>query len=689
MTLALVVLCGMLVMVADLLFGVLPDRAAQTRDLRKSVVEALSVQVAALLEVGDQRTLQRTLSSVVAQSDSLRSIGIRQADGVLLMQMGEHQKAWEGDASGRFVPDQIGVTLSRGGERWGAFEVTFKPEGGGVIRHWLSEPLVVMLLFLSTLGTLVFALYMRRALQHLDPASVIPERVQGAFDAMAEGVAVLDARGRLLLANKAFAALHADARALRLGQALSGLPWFAGALPSDAAMHPWVKAMSERVASAGYTLELADDEQGKRRLVVNCAPIADPGGAVRGCLATFNDVSALHRTNEKLLQTLTALSAAKDEVQLKNQELERLATRDSLTGCLTRRAFNEAFEAKFEYARSAGLAISCVMLDIDHFKKVNDNFGHMVGDQVIQEVAKKLHDGSRSGDLVCRYGGEEFCIVVPGLDLVQAMEFAERMRRKVERECAAALRDVQGLSVTISIGVDALTPQVPSPAALIDRADQGLYQAKRSGRNQVCAIAMGEPEAEPAQPPVQDPLTGCLSRHGLDLALAAAVREGNGNDLLAGVTLRIDTMKAIREEHGSEVADLVFQQLGAALQRLAGGKDAVGRFGPDDFALLLPGWSLGEVSGFAEKLRQQLPAMVTAEIPSLQDLRVTLSLGVDALAAGSPGAATLLDRADRAKMRARHGGGNQVCWFGAEPAAKAAAASDAVSTDTATDAVQP
>jgi diguanylate cyclase (GGDEF)-like protein len=198
-----------------------------------------------------------------------------------------------------------------------------------------------------------------------------------------------------------------------------------------------------------------------------------------------------------LLLTLAELSAAKDEVQLKNEELKRLATRDPMTGCLNRRAFNEEFAALFQRARVGGQPLSCVMLDIDHFKRVNDSFGHAVGDRVIQEVAKKLHEASRSGDLVCRYGGEEFCVVVPGLEMVQAMAFAERLRLSVERECASALRDIEGLHVTVSLGVDVLTDQVPSPSALIDRADHGLYRAKRSGRNQVCGFA---PDATAPQP---------------------------------------------------------------------------------------------------------------------------------------------------------------------------------------------
>ncbi len=491
MTLALVALCIALVLQADLFFNLLPNRAEQARELRKNVAQVLAVQVASLLEIDDQRTLQRTLNDIAARDKSMLSLGIRQVDGTLLLQAGDHLNTWQLVNPNNAQIEQLSVPFYTRGKHWGTFEIAFDNASKATIWRWLTEPIVVLLLFMATAGTLTFGLYIKRALQHLDPSSVIPERVQGAFDAMAEGVVVLDPRGRILLANKAFRKLNNPTESLPLGSTLSTLPWLAPAF-STSAPPPWIRAMSERAANAGHTLEILDAGDDKRRLIVNCAPITDSGGNVRGCLTTFSDVSELHRTNEMLRTTLAELSAAKDEVQLKNEELKRLATRDPMTGCLNRRAFNEEFEVLFQQARDNKQPLSCVMMDIDHFKKVNDTFGHAVGDRVIKEVARKLHDASRANDLVCRYGGEEFCIVVPHIDKDRALAFAERVRLKIEQECAAALRDIQGLNVTVSLGVDMLVDEVPNPPALIDRADQGLYRAKRTGRNRVCLF---EPEA--------------------------------------------------------------------------------------------------------------------------------------------------------------------------------------------------
>lgn len=680
MTMALVALCGTLVLLADLFFGVLPDRAAQTMQLRKNIGEALAVQVAALMQNEDRRALEQTLANVVARTDGVRSLAIRRADGEIVMQAGDHARVWRTIENDRSDLEQVTVPLAVGGQRWGSFELAFHGEPGNALQRWLSEPLVVTLLFVSAAGMLVFGLYMRRALQHLDPASVIPERVQGAFDAMAEGVVVVDARGRVLLANKAFRGLHPEAGSLRAGKPLSALPWLAAGLPADAAGHPWTRAMSERAGNAGYTLEAGRGGGQARRLVINCAPVTDPGGSVRGCLVTFNDVSELHRANEALREALAALSASKDEIEQKNDELQRLATRDPLTGCLNRRSFLEAFEAMFRDACAHGSALSCVMLDIDNFKAVNDTHGHAVGDRAIQEVAKKLHECARTTDLVCRYGGEEFCVVVPGIGLNGALGFAERVRTRIERECAAGVRETEGLRVTVSAGVEALSARTPSAPILLDRADKALYRAKRSGRNRVCEYAPGKPDAGVAN---RDALTGCLNARAFDAAFDAvlsAARTSGG--LLGCAMLSIDNLKAVHEAHGAAIGDRVVQQVARKLLASAVATDLVGRYGAETFCIVAPELGPAEIVAFVEGVRADVERDCGLALPVAPGLRVTISAGVDSLAGNALGALTLVDRADQAHLRARRSGGNRVCEF--TPAAKAArvaAAADAEHTD--------
>ena len=524
MTLALVSMCGMLVILADLFFGVLPDSGEQAMRWRKHVSEALAVQVAVLLQADDLRPVQRTLDGVVARTEGLKSLAIRRDDGRIVAQAGDHARHWRSVSGEVSVPEQVTVSLHSGSGRWGSFELAFAQEASHPVIAFLRQPLVRLLGFISFAGTLAFGLYLRRALQHLDPASVVPDRVQGAFDAMAEGVVVMDARGRVLLTNRSFRALHVDAATLRVGQSLSALPWLAQGLPADVEAHPWARALAAHSAHSGTTLEIGHGGHGghggadARHLVVNCVPITDPGGAVRGCLATFDDVSQLHRSNEALRLANDALSESQQEVQRQNTELQRLATRDPMTGCLNRRAFHAALNEMLASSRASGEALSCVMVDIDHFKSVNDTHGHAIGDRVIQEVAKKLVASARASDLVCRYGGEEFCVVLHGSTLAAAQEFGERVRRRIEAECGMAVREVPGMRVTASLGLAVLSDaQTPAPK-LIDQADQALYRAKRGGRNRVCAYATAsESESAPAPDPASSDRSGTTaSQHGAD-----------------------------------------------------------------------------------------------------------------------------------------------------------------------------
>jgi len=168
-------------------------------------------------------------------------------------------------------------------------------------------------------------------------------------------------------------------------------------------------------------------------------------------------------------------------------ELQRLATRDPLTGCLNRRALLDTFEELVAQAKTENLGISCLIIDIDFFKKVNDTYGHGIGDRVIQEVAKRLLESTRSTDLVCRYGGEEFCIVLPGMAPEGALTLANRILERIAERAGRSVREIEGLNVTVSIGASFSSGAAVNAKQLIDEADLALYEAKRGGRNQTQA----------------------------------------------------------------------------------------------------------------------------------------------------------------------------------------------------------
>jgi len=171
-----------------------------------------------------------------------------------------------------------------------------------------------------------------------------------------------------------------------------------------------------------------------------------------------------------------------------DQSLE-LAVTDQLTGLHNRRYMTGQLEALMARAARGGEPVALLVIDIDHFKKINDSFGHDVGDEVLREFAVRLASNVRAVDLPIRFGGEEFVVVMPGTQLAAARRIAERIRLHVAGSPFQVLHGRQQLDVTISIGVAVSLPGEDRPYTLLKRADEAVYEAKSTGRNRVIAHA--------------------------------------------------------------------------------------------------------------------------------------------------------------------------------------------------------
>jgi diguanylate cyclase (GGDEF)-like protein/PAS domain S-box-containing protein len=203
----------------------------------------------------------------------------------------------------------------------------------------------------------------------------------------------------------------------------------------------------------------------------------------------ISDISDLKRASMQLQEAAIFLGIQKQELLIANERLESMATTDALTGLANRRRFDEEFSHLFSSARRYDTPLSVLLVDIDHFKSVNDRFGHLVGDRVLCKVALLLKQCARDSDVVARYGGEEFAIICSQTDLISAGILAGRLRQKIERadfDCGA---------ITASIGIAAIDPADVEGRELLARTDGALYQSKEQGRNRVTIWRSGKAAA--------------------------------------------------------------------------------------------------------------------------------------------------------------------------------------------------
>lgn len=242
--------------------------------------------------------------------------------------------------------------------------------------------------------------------------------------------------------------------------------------------------------------------EGQERLFETLlVPVTNARGEVTHVCGTARDLTSFlvaqrsleelnRRLEMRVAERTEALNLANSELRDANRILEKLAASDSLTELANRRSFFEQAEAEVQRAHRYGHPLALQMLDIDHFKSINDHFGHAAGDEVLRRIAGVLRANLRHNDLAARIGGEEFVVLLPETQLEDAAQHAERLRNAI-----AGLRipfEQSTLSVTVSLGVAALHAGELSPEPMLMRADSGLYRAKQSGRNRVQVAGSAE-----------------------------------------------------------------------------------------------------------------------------------------------------------------------------------------------------
>ena len=562
------------------MLGVIPDPHKAVLDIRKKICESLAVYASIAVQKGDLDAIQTTMTVLKQRNEDIRSVALRTTSGTVLVKVGDHALHWNDANDASSTPTNVQVPIFKGDARWGTFEVSFKTAHANVLAYLWEKPIAKLITLVIPLAFFGFYLLMKKTLRKLDRSAVVPERVKAALDSLVEGVVLIDNQERIVLANKAFEKNVGNLQESLVGRKASDLNWSVSESQKPVKAFPWQQAMLEGVNQAAVPLILQGGEGDARTFMVNGAPILDGEGKTRGALATFDDVTQIEEQNTQLQKMLDALKKSRNEVRKQNRALQVLATQDPLTGCFNRRAFFERFEMEYNRAQRYGHDLSCIMVDIDHFKLVNDNYGHPAGDKVLQKVSSILQACLRESDVVCRYGGEEFCLILPECNAEGALNTADRIRLTI------ASKTFSGIKVTISLGVSSLESNPGILSELLSQADKALYKAKASGRN--CVVGYSEAiDGASENPPDADD-----SKAPSTIKAKVHIPHHVVNALMLALEYR-DVPTA---EHSRQVGDLCVAAAQGMLSinecfvlEIAGLLHDIGKLGVPDSILLKPG----------------------------------------------------------------------------------------------------
>ena len=325
---------------------------------------------------------------------------------------------------------------------------------------------------------------------------------------------------------------------------------------------------------------------------------------------------------------------------------------DALTGVANRRAFEYELTRRISEANDRSHPVSLVLVDIDHFKKFNDTYGHRAGDAVLRDVANTLQGQMRESDLVARFGGEEFAIILPATYATEAIDVGDRARKTIESSCYRF--EGLALRLTVSVGVSQLTPG-DDGAAILERADAALYASKHAGRNcthyhdgKSCEHIGVPPEGPGLTRPLldggtsdiyTDELTGLPRAQVLTRELKRRVEEARRYDTpLTLMIVQVDDFTSI-QKLGQQVEKKIISILSETIDAVLRSSDLIARFHADQLGVLMPSTRIDAAVTPAKRIQSFVSAQNTEALPT----RLTVSIGI-AEWNSSDSAETLVER---------------------------------------------
>jgi diguanylate cyclase (GGDEF)-like protein/PAS domain S-box-containing protein/putative nucleotidyltransferase with HDIG domain len=450
--------------------GVLPTGDEELMQRRASLSEQLANSCAAQIAAHELSGVEPQLQSL--SQTGVRGVRLRRFDGFVLFASSQHEIFWKPDPNQKGLTDCFTIPIMRNNKRWAECEISFAPT------EWWKRDYArygILLGLGLALNGVSFVVFLFRTLSVLDPNSAVPKRVRNTLDTIVGGVVVLDGSGRIMLVNESFAKAAGRLATKMIGTRLESLPW----QRINQSIFPWDLVFKNRERATGYKLFLQDASGNEKCFVSNATPIFDAKEKLAGVLLSFEDITEMESQRVKLMNTLDDLEQSREQIRRQNEALKEIASRDALTGALSRRALFENLDVLWQRAITGKTHLVAIMLDVDHFKRLNDTHGHAAGDMVLRQLVQVITNSIKARHLLGRYGGEEFCVLLPDMEIAQGVQVAEEIRVVIETQLAVPYH------VTASIGVSAVELQPSSCQMMLEQADKALYVAKHSGRNAV------------------------------------------------------------------------------------------------------------------------------------------------------------------------------------------------------------
>jgi diguanylate cyclase (GGDEF)-like protein/PAS domain S-box-containing protein len=289
---------------------------------------------------------------------------------------------------------------------------------------------------------------------------------------MSDGVVVLDVQGRIVDINPAMENFLDASPSSFIGKNVSE------------AMNIWSESTEHLLTGLETRTELRLPNKTSRYLDLRVTPLYDDDKNLSGRLIIFRDVTDRKEVEKDLRHAMDRLQTQLIEIGLLQSQLREQAIRDALTNIFNRRYMEETLERELARAEREVYPLCIVMMDIDHFKDVNDVYGHAAGDTVLKKLADMLTKQSRQGDFVCRFGGEEFVLVMPNIGIDVATGRANSLLNSISSLFVSFGKF--NLTITVSMGISWYPAHGKTKEDLLHAADKALYAAKHAGRNRVC-----------------------------------------------------------------------------------------------------------------------------------------------------------------------------------------------------------